>query len=741
MTHNQIDVEVEVYPVISNAMAHNEISPVQFVALRNNAESLTGLEISAVLRDGQGDLSEPFTVYTDLGQNAIVKLTELPIRLRADSMNQVEESRPGQLEINLVHEGESLGRITKTVRILATRQWQWEPPGLALELLAAHVMPNAPEVTSLLSAASDRLKVLTGQSRVDGYQSGAERVDFIVRAIYEALVAWRIRYSEPPASWTDKGQKIRTPADIHDTRFGTCIDMTLLFAAALEQAGIRPLVWMFREHSVVGWWRQELDNWAAANFDVPEMSNRLAIGQVGVLETTLATDRDEDVTFQEASVSALQRIRDEQESVVGVLDVWSARRSRILPLPAISRSSDGETQTFIYKPKEHSISPTERRSTEVESEKRFTKQGIPVPARVQKWKNSLLDLSLRNRLINFNPRAAVKLNVPPEHLSVFEDLVAIGKTINLAATDSFDDVYRHRDGIQRASDLPAEILHETLTEKYTVFTDLNKHNYLTRLLNLAYKARTVEEETGANNLYLALGTLVWEFDGRELRSPLVLIPLHLKASRGRRAAYRIVGDDTGTSTPNYSLLEKLRLTFGISFPALDDTAADGNVINISTVLRTVRETLVERGLPFWVEETAEISMLQFAKYRLWKDLDDNWESLLEQPLVQHLAFTPTAEFSDPIKANEEYDLEQLGLQCPIPADGSQLTAIADAMEGRTFVLEGPPGTGKSQTIANMLARGIAEGKRILFVAEKRVALDVVARRVREIGLGPFLLDP
>src|SRR3712207_5443114 len=124
-----------------------------------------------------------------------------------------------------------------------------------------------------------------------------------------------------------------------------------------------------------------------------------------------------------------------------------------------------------------------------------------------------------------------------------------------------------------------------------------------------------------------------------------------------------------------------------------------------------------------------------AKYRLWKDLDEHWADLAQSPLVAHLVHEPTEAFEDPAPdTGDGIDLDELAARCPVPADASQLRAIAEAAAGRTFVLEGPPGTGKSQTITNLLTRAVADGKRVLFVAEKRAALDVVARRLEAVGI-------
>lgn len=732
----QLRVEAEVYPVVSHSMAHNRISPLRTVTLHNEGTSRIGAEVRILIRDEQGPLSAPFTTHADLAEGSATHLRDLAIVLDPVAMNEVEEARPGQLVVTVHHAGAQIGSLAQPVDVLAARQWLWRPPGLALELLAAHVMPNAPEVSALMDAVGARLQAATGHGHIDGYQSGPDRVDAIAHAVYDAIVDCRIRYSEPPASWADEGQKIRTPADLLRDRLGTCLDTTLLFAAALEQAGIRPLVWMLEGHSFVGWWRHEVDSWTAVAFDEHELVNRLDLGHLGIVETTLATDRPDPVRFEDACSAAERQLHSAPDAIIGVLDVWSARRSRILPLPAIARTPEGVVQSVVYQPAQHSVAPAEREDAPAPTSHAPVGDRSPVPPRVQRWKNALLDLSLRNRLINFSERSAVRLHVTAQRLLAIDRLVAAGRQVTLVPNDAFDDVYRHRDGIQRAADLPVAVLDEALDRRASIFTDLAVDTYLSQLRSLAYKARTVSEETGANNLYLVLGTLNWELDGRALRSPLILVPIHLKTSSGR-GNYRIVLDETGAATPNYCLLEKLRSTHGVSLPALGDVPAAG--LDVAEALRGVRESLMQKGLPFSVDDSAHISLLQFAKFRLWKDLDDNWQTLLAQPLAAHLAHTPTAEFADPV-SRVAVDLEALSLQCPIPVDGSQLGAIADALAGRTFVLEGPPGTGKSQTIANLLARGMAEGKRVLFVAEKRAALDVVARRVRDVGLGPLTLD-
>ena len=156
---------------------------------------------------------------------------------------------------------------------------------------------------------------------------------------------------------------------------------------------------------------------------------------------------------------------------------------------------------------------------------------------------------------------------------------------------------------------------------------------------LAYKAKTVLEETGANNLYLALGSLAWELDGRPLRSPLILVPVVLKP-RVTVGAYRLTVDESGASTPNYCLLEKLRQLHGLAVPACTSPTEDGAGIDLDAALQAMRIALAERGLPYRVEPTADLAILAFAKFRLWKDLDEHWAELVQQPAGRPPGRTP-----------------------------------------------------------------------------------------------------
>ncbi|WP_154792608.1 DUF3320 domain-containing protein [Occultella kanbiaonis] len=746
-----ISLDVDALDVLSYAMAHNGLAVVGQVRIASHGVDLLGARLRVRVLDVQGDLARPCVVVVDLagGRETIVR--DVPLVLDPSAMAQVEEDRPAEIVVDLLPPvdgdepdetavvAEPLARIAVPVRLLAAQHWLRSEHPVTTEVLASFVMPNHPAISQLLGEAGEILRTETGSASLEGYQSGPDRVDELARAIFTAAHARGIRYAEAPSSWSAQGQKVRTPGEVLDGRIGTCLDTVVVLAAALEQAGVRPLVWIVAGHAFLGYWRQPTSLGVVYDIDTSRVVNLIDVGVIGLMETTLVTATElpdrESVARQPYARFLTGDLRD----VYGVLDVHEARRNRILPLPARVRTDDGTVVVVEYRPPTYTppgAAPSGDGSREGSGGEGPSR--AKAPPRVQQWKNSLLDLSLGNKLIKFSERNAIHLAVPPRELARFEDTINAGASISLLPADSVDAVHTQR-GISVGADLDEELRTSLLHERRAVYSDVPDAAYQGRLRGLAHRARTIVEDTGANNLYLALGSLIWSIGTEQLRSPLVLVPVTLR-TRSKAGAYTFTLDESGSSTPNFCLLEKLRQLFDLEIPGLAEPTDDHAGVDLEAALAATRVALVQAGLNFRVEATADLAILQFAKFRLWKDLDENWEQFDHNPLVHHLIHTPTDAFSDPAPPPAEVDLDELASGCPVPADSSQLAAIAEAVAGRTFVLEGPPGTGKSQTITNLLTRSVAAGKRVLFVAEKRAALDVVRRRLEDVGMGPFSID-
>ncbi|MCS5713515.1 DUF4011 domain-containing protein [Herbiconiux sp. CPCC 205716] len=731
-------LELTTAGVVSYALANARLSALEAVTITNDGPARRGAALEIEATDAFGSLGAPSTTLIDLAEHATITLDERTLHLDPATMLAVDEQRPGRITARLSDaDGTLIAQAAADVDVLAASQWRTTPVQLGMELLPAYVQPNAAAIQPLLHEAGELLEQTTGDRSMTGYQlDDPTRVDATVAAIFEAMRERGIRYAEPPASWAGTGQKVRTPAEVLEGRVGTCLDTTVVIAAALEQAGINSTLWIFDGHALLGYWRHNSELGSVVDVEPADLINRVALGQIVLIETTAVTDqRAGDV--EAAKSAARARIEGAPSTFIGAVDVGAARSASIFPLPSRSVDADGSVVVTEYRVAPRVATRDGRATTAAGGEGAGR---ASAPPRVAQWKNSLLDLSLRNRLINFTDRAGYSLAVPSGSLAQLEDQISSGLQLSLRPSNAVSAVDRERK-IQYGRELPDETRAQLLADRKEAYIDITDESYATKLRYLAYKAKTIVEETGANNLYLAFGMLHWTFNDRELRSPLILVPVTLTTAN-RGSLYRLTLDESGASTPNYCLLEKLGQAFDLTIPGLAEPVQDGSGIDLQAAFTATRQAVLDAGLPFRVDDTVNLGILQFAKFRLWKDLDENWESLAANPLVKHLIETPTAAFADPVPPAAEgtVDLDALSAQCPVPADSSQLEAVAEAAQGRTFVLEGPPGTGKSQTITNLLAKALTDGKRVLFVAEKRAALSVVQRRLEEIGLGPFSLD-
>ena len=238
-------------------------------------------------------------------------------------------------------------------------------------------------------------------------------------------------------------------------------------------------------------------------------------------------------------------------------------------------------------------------------------------------------------------------------------------------------------------------------------------------------------------LYLAAGVLCWrDPEDEPLRSPLVLIPVALR----RKSLQEPFVLDALEEEPflNPALNARLKQDFDFSLPAPPE---DWEEQSLTAYLARIKAAT--QGLPGWqVEPTALLSLFSFFKGVIFQDLEDNEPRLKEHTIVQALAGAATHFKKLVLPAEKELDDQEDPARSflILDADGSQRLCLEAAARGDSFILIGPPGTGKSQTIANLIAEQMARGRRVLFVSEKMAALEVVYQRLRRVGLGDFCLE-
>jgi hypothetical protein len=246
-------------------------------------------------------------------------------------------------------------------------------------------------------------------------------------------------------------------------------------------------------------------------------------------------------------------------------------------------------------------------------------------------------------------------------------------------------------------------------------------------------------DRGVRVLYLAFGTLTWvDEDGSRYASPLLLIPVQLDSVGAAQGAELKAAPEDPVVNPALAL--KLSRS-GIELPRVDDVED----VTVAAILAAIRAAVAGRD-GWLVSDILVLSNFSFAKEAMYRDLLDHEDQVAAHPVVAALASggrgEAVTEFVFDEISDGEIDRRAAPESTPVilDADSSQRASIAAALDGRSFVMDGPPGTGKSQTITNMIGILLHAGKTVLFVSEKAAALDVVRDRLEEAGLRSYVLD-
>lgn len=226
-------------------------------------------------------------------------------------------------------------------------------------------------------------------------------------------------------------------------------------------------------------------------------------------------------------------------------------------------------------------------------------------------------------------------------------------------------------------------------------------------------------------------------------APLVLIPVRLDRKSVRSGFKLALHEDEARFNP--TLLQMLKQDFDLAMPEFGgDLPEDESGVDVTGIWTTVRRHV--KNIKGWeVTDRVVLATLSFTKYLMWKDLVDRTDLLKRNAVVRHLIDTPTHTYGGGsggfIAANTiDQVIDPSDLFTPLSADSSQVAAVVAAQRGADYVLFGPPGTGKSQTIANAITNCLAHKKTVLFVSQKTAALEVVQQRMQGIGLGSYCLE-
>ena len=724
-----MEIKIDYTKTFNYARMQNGVPVVRSVVLKNNGgEPLRDFRLTI---DFDPAFSDGFEmVVTELLPRKRIILDNINILPSASFLANLTEDMQATMTVTCSKDAYVLASEERPIKLSTYDTWEGEYE--APEMLAAFVLPNHPAIDPVLQKAAGKLQKWTGDPALNGYQSGEpNRTKMQMAAVYDSLLDMSIVYANPPASFAGQGQRIRLPEEIFSSKLATCLDAALLYAGCLEAIGLHPFIVIHSGHAYAGCWLTELSSPYPVNDDAAVLRKRSADGiNDAILVETTGILKGHGHTFEKAVSIAVAAIQDDDDFHFFV-DVTSARNCGILPIPQRILTKDGyvinQDTVLQVGTKPEKLGDTDE--IDINGASKVDKHTI--------WERKLLDLTLRNNLINIHTkRGAVQLLGAEPDTAV--GLMESGVEFNLFGLPEEMVAEMRLEGVFK--ELPLDSTLYTFAckefESHRFHSFLPEEDTLIRLDTIRKEARHALEENGANTLYLTVGALKWfgEDKNQPHFAPIILIPVEITRNT---KGIKWTGEDI---TANLTLLEMLRQQHEISIPGLETLPEKNGHISVRRVLNTVRHAVMDKT--GWdVENLMFLGNFTFNKFIIWNDIHTHRDMLDANAAVSSLV-AKRLKIKDIVVPDGSVDelCPSAGILQPISADSSQLKAIRDAVAGRSFVMHGPPGTGKSQTITNIIANQLYNGRRVLFVSEKKAALEVVQRRLEAIGLDPFCLE-
>lgn len=762
---HKISVGGHINTYINFAMQQNYVPIIRNLVITNKTEStLKNLKVKILFEPNFAREYSHEIPSIEAGKS--VTISPVRINLSTEFLFSLTEKLVGNMFIE-VYEGEEKIYEESIETSLLTYD-QWTGLGLMPEFIGAFITPNHPVIGEIISRGANYLAQWGKAPKFTGYQTNnPNNVKLQMAALYAALLERQIVYNNPPASYEEIGQRVRLPHKVLETKEGTCIDLAVLYVTCLEAVGLNPLIVFIKGHAFAACHLEKQTFADCVEDDVSAIEKRIVAGSEELL---LVECTDFTVGKSIDFEHALKHGRDHLNFIQNfecVVDVMRTRGSGIRPMPLRiedARAIGGETtmeafasgangsfgangtpgynsadgigvfnSEFVEAPKDLEL----RQMADLSgAQEEITKQKV--------WERKLLDFSLRNSLLNFRPTKN-SFQIMSADLAELEDKLAEGTDFRVLEIPT-EWTVPVRDAKIYEIENQKDLIQAIATEEFKNgrIRTFMPAEVLAESLKGIYRAAKVSiEENGSNTLFLALGFLRWyetELSEKPRYAPVVLIPIEIVKSV-KNGGY-VIRSRQEDAQINITLLEYLRQIMGVKISGLDPLPTDEHGIDLQLVFHTIRKAIMEKKN--WnIEEIAFVGLFSFGQFVMWNDIRNRADELAKNKVVSSLiegGMTWEAKEA-PVTLDdldEKFRPEMMAV--PMQADSSQMVAIARAAGGESFVLHGPPGTGKSQTITNMIANALYQGQSVLFVAEKMAALNVVKKRLTSIGLSPFCLE-
>lgn len=729
MENQDLRPEIRVKAKVSQGLnllsiVNDPLPSIVSLAIENLSEKgIKDLKVQLSFTPAFGQEHEIFFQYLGPKSTSLVSPNELK-KLSFDRkfFSELEEEEQGQIHIRVLS-GESQEPIAEedlSIPLSPYDVFLGKTEGKESQL-ASYVMPALSGVKGLAIKIGDRLRSDSKGFAV-GYQEDVKGVLDQVEAAYQTLRSLSFSYKEEKLS---EIEKIQIPDITLARKSGTGLDLAILFASVLENIGLHAILALKDEKSYVGCFLEEDVFLSNSVEDSPSHVQSL-VEQKNLVLVDVSKLSNPIAEFKEATSSIEESFLQGFDSFCAI-DLSICRDSGIFPLP------------LTYDAKEEKVLLSDNRMVlktydhyDALSSKDEKRSGFDV------WERELLDLSMNNPLLNYRIKKSISF--------------LCGDTNSFAQSFKSDDKFTispkpismtgNVDPLQYASDDRYSALVENAIKNKKLISLEGETELKERLKRIYRKYRDNLNETGSNTLYLTIGLLrYYELQNQDnlgayRLSPLILIPIDIVRDVKSKGSYYIRLRDEEWLL-NTTLIEFLKKERNLDLSKVEEILPgnDGH-LDVGKILSLTEKAI--SGIKGWYcyPNYLGLGSFDFTHYCMWNDLRQRKEQMERNPIVKSLA-TGRKEWSESLSS---HPITESDCCIPLVADSSQIEAVMKCADGKSFILFGPPGTGKSQTIVNMIANSLYHGKKVLFVSEKQAALDVVYNRLKRIGLDPFCLQ-
>src|SRR5690606_24241847 len=669
-TENNLNLKVNHLQFINYTFILNKLNFIQDITIQNlEDEDLENVKLTI---KSAFKLFEDYSINIDkLSQNEVFQLDEFLLKYNFELLKQLSEKDIDKITIEVYSNDYLLYQEDFTIDILPIDYFG----GLHTfpQLLASYILPNHDLIYALKTEAIQILEPNGHQVQFEGYQSqNKQRVLQIVSAIYKAIQNHQIVYSAMPASFEKSGQRVRLIDKVIHTKFGNCIDLSLLFAALLEAVNLNPLIVITSGHAFVGVWLEDMRFDGMLNYDVTALTKRAAKGikQIALIEATNLC-KGNNIPFTQAMDNAEKQLIASANFLLSI-DIKNTRTYGILPL---------SIQTDIKQNLNHTDSITPQLTTNWEKDfdigtsyddleltdlSNLTKQKI--------WERKLLDLSLRNNLLNLRFTKSM-LQIIDLKAHLLEDSLAEGKNYSIQPDNNQPIIRRYN--TYSAPLHTSDALFHLADEEFKygrLLTNYHNDDLNSILTNLYRTSKLAEEENGKSTLYLGIGLLKWFEPRNKLQpryAPILLIPVEL-LRKSANSKYTLRSREEETMI-NITLLEYLKQEYKLNLNSLENLPTDEFGVDVSKVFAILRNAVM--SLESWdVLEQTVLGTFSFNKLILWQDISKYSAEIEKSAIVKSLIDGKLCTTLQSVEGNE-LELENLPtstLFLPISADNSQL---------------------------------------------------------------------